>query len=129
MKKKSVKTIKAKAWAAFSKYIRLKYSDHNGYVKCCTCDTVKHYKEMQAGHFIAGRCNSILFYEKGVHPQCRRCNYNEGNGPEYFVFMEETYGRDEIDYQRQLKHQTRKYSHRDYEKIYQKYSKLVKEME
>lgn len=49
---------------------RLQYADKNGMVKCTTCDAVKHYKSMQAGHFLAGRGNSILFENNNVHPQC-----------------------------------------------------------
>ena len=127
--KKNLKTIKAKAWKEFSRYIRLKYADENGYSNCVTCGVNKHYKDLQAGHFMAGRTNSILFYEKGVHPQCRRCNYNEGNGVEYFIFMEKTYGRDEIDNQRILRHQILKRSYDDYQELYDKYKALVEEME
>ena len=77
---------KKETWKLFSLYIRLKYADDNGYVSCCTCGIKKHYKEMQAGHFIAGRNNSILFEEKCVHPQCGRCNvYKHGNTVEYFI--------------------------------------------
>ncbi len=105
MAKSSLKTLKAKAWKLFSEYVRRVDADpESGFVKCCTCDTYKHWKQMQAGHFIPGRCNSILFEKTGVHPQCRRCNYNEGNGPEYYVFMEETYGKEEIDRLRMLRH-------------------------
>ena len=123
--KKNLKTIKAKAWSIFSRYIRMKYADENGYTNCVTCGANKHWKDLQAGHFVAGRNNSILFYEKGVHPQCRRCNYNEGNGVEYFIFMEKTYGREEIDYQRWLRQQTMKRSYDDYEQLFIKYSELL----
>lgn len=123
-KRKNLKLIKKKAWAIFSRYIRKKYSDENGYVKCVTCGHINHWKNLQAGHFIPGRTNSILFHEKGVHPQCRRCNYNEGNGPEYFIFMEKTYGREEIEYQRALRSKTLKLSYFDYEEIYGKYQAL-----
>ena len=125
-KKKSAKRKwKEKAWKVFSLYIRLKYSDDDGFVNCVTCGANYYFRELQAGHFIAGRCNSILFYEKGVHPQCRRCNYQEGNGPMYFIFMEKTYGRDEIDYQIQLKHQTLKRSEFDYQLIHDEYQSKI----
>lgn len=113
----SLKTLKTKAWKLFSEYIRRKYADDSGYVACVTCGSVAHWKQMQAGHFIPGRCNSILFEENGVHPQCRRCNYNEGNGPEYYIFMEKTYGKDEIDRLRALRHQTVKLSPAFYEQL------------
>lgn len=126
-----LKKNKKKAWAIFSKYIRLKGSD-NGYNKCCTCGVVKHWKELQAGHFIPGRSNSILFVEDNVHPQCRRCNYNEGNGPEYFAFMETVYGRERIDELRSLRHKKVKFTAFDYKAIHDEYKKkfddLVEEL-
>lgn len=128
-KKSKIITLKKKAWALFSKYIRLKYSDHNGYTSCVTCGHTDYYKNMQAGHFVPGRCNSILFEENGVHPQCRRCNYNEGNGPEYFIFMEKTYGREEIDRLRHLRHQTVKRDQFFYQEMIERLKPQVEEME
>jgi len=64
-----MKKAKKKAWIQFSRYIRLKYAK-NGFVKCYTCSTVKHWKEMQAGHGIGGRSNAVLFNEDIVRPQC-----------------------------------------------------------
>lgn len=109
-KTKSIKSLKAKAWKLFSEYIRRKDADANGIAKCVTCGHEEHWKQMQAGHFIPGRCNSILFEESGVHVQCARCNYNEGNGPEYYPFMLKTYGQAEIDRLRALRHKTVKLS-------------------
>lgn len=60
--------------AVFSKYIRLKYADENGMVKCYTCPTVERVEEMQNGHFI-GRINlSTRFLEQNCRPQCGMCN-------------------------------------------------------
>ena len=69
----SYKGMKKKAWAEFSKYIRLRSADSNGMVKCVTCpddEPKKHWKEMQAGHFVGGRGNAVLFDEEIVYPQC-----------------------------------------------------------
>ena len=62
-KKPNLKNLKKKVWTLCSKYIRLKYSDKDGNCTCFTCDTVKPWKEMQAGHGISGRTNSILFLD------------------------------------------------------------------
>ena len=86
--------------------IRLEASDPaTGLATCVTCGRKAQWNEgMQAGHFIDGRYNSVIFYEKGVHVQCYACNiiYN-GRKDEYFTFMERTYGRDEIDRQMKMK--------------------------
>ena len=52
---------------------------------------------MQAGHFLPGRHNSVLFNEKNVHAQCSGCNmFKQGNSVKYFRFMQRTYGEDVI---------------------------------
>jgi hypothetical protein len=70
MKKKSIKTLKKKAWKAFSEYIRRKYSGSGGLVKCVTCNKIDHWKSMHAGHYVDGRNNTVLFDERLVWPQC-----------------------------------------------------------
>lgn len=85
-KKITVSKMKKKAWAEFSKYIRLKYSNSSGFIQCYTCRTVKHWKQMQAGHGIGGRNNAVLFMEAVVRPQCVGCNMFGGG--KYSVFTE-----------------------------------------
>jgi hypothetical protein len=124
-KNSPLKIAKAKAWKAFSIYIRRRDADDYGQVKCVTCEYRAHWRQMQAGHFIAGRGNAILFEEKGVHAQCRACNYNEGNGPMYFIFMEETYGREEIERQIKLKGTILKRTEQDYLDLLAEYQAKV----
>jgi len=82
--KKKKKPSKNKAWDLLSKIIRLSASDKSGNIKCYTCGTVKHWKEMQAGHAISGRGNSVLFDESIIRPQCVGCNIFKGG--EYGIF-------------------------------------------
>lgn len=70
MKIQSVKTLKNNAWTLFSKYIRLKDANFQGYVKCVTCNVYRPYKEMHAGHYIHGKTKTLYFDERNVHPQC-----------------------------------------------------------
>lgn len=64
----------ADADAIFSQYIRLKYVDKDGKVKCFTCDIVKHWTMMQAGHYI-GRAHLYLRWdERNLRPQESNCN-------------------------------------------------------
>lgn len=60
-----------KAWDLFSKYIRMKNADQKGKVLCYTCGTLKHWKEMNAGHF---HHNKLDFDERNIKTQCPRCN-------------------------------------------------------
>lgn len=58
----------------FSRFIRLKYANENGIVKCYTCDTKKHWTMMQNGHFV-GRANLFARWdERNCRPQCSVCN-------------------------------------------------------
>ena len=112
------KKLKTKCWNLFSKYIRLRDANKKGICKCCTCGIKKPWKEMQAGHFVSGRSNSILFDDRGVHAQCKSCNlFNHGKPLEYFLFMEKTQGRHVIDELMWLKTQPRKISDEKYEQM------------
>ena len=86
MKKLTISKIKKKVWALFSQYIRQKYADKNGYESCYTCGKVLPWKQMQAGHGIGGRNNSVLFMEEVVRPQCAGCNL--WGGGKYSIFAE-----------------------------------------
>lgn len=135
-RKISKKGLKKKACAEFSRYIRLKYADNNGNNHCVTCGVVKHYKEMQAGHFVDGRNSTVLFDEMLVHPQCFHCNSKHmgclsGNKLKYTAFMMDKYKLTieqvvELD---NLKFKVKKMTDADYEEVYQKYKSLAKGLE
>lgn len=74
MKAKTKSYYKKRAWSAFSKCIRTKYTDNTGYGSCYTCDKRIYWKQLQAGHAIGGRNNAMLFNEDLVRPQCVGCN-------------------------------------------------------
>jgi len=121
-KRPSKRILKDKAWKAFSAYIRQKYADFSGFVACVTCGIKKNWKEMQAGHFIDGRMNAILFEEDCVHPQCYSCNcMKHGNKVLYYKFMIKKYGQDLIDKLIHLSKQTKLMTEEDYQNIYDKY--------
>ena len=93
-----LKTEKAKAWKAFSLYVRTKEciattGDHRR-GRCITCGAVLPIGELQAGHFVDGRSNHVLYDERGVHIQCRSCNvWRHGAKLEYYQWMERNQGR------------------------------------
>lgn len=66
------KTIHDRVWKLMSKCVRLKYADKQGKCKCYTCDVVKNWKELQAGHFKHDRLD---FDERNLKPQCVKCNH------------------------------------------------------
>lgn len=101
-KKTPYKKAKEKAWNTFSKFIRKRDCKRTtGTLEkgiCCTCGALVKYKDSQAGHFIDGRNNSILFEPTCVHLQCSSCNiWKHGNKIEYYDFMRRNYGQDHIE--------------------------------
>lgn len=121
-KRSTKQKLKDKAWKAFSLWVRMRNAEHNGFTKCVTCGIEKHFSELQAGHFIPGRGNSILFDERGVHPQCYRCNINlKGNWDAYYLFMKNEYGLDVVDDLIALKRKIVIFNEEDFQKIIDKY--------
>ena len=75
---RSKSSAKKKAWDAFSMFIRvrdcLKTTGSFFHGKCFTCEKDYLITELQAGHFVPGRGNAVLFDELGVRGQCKACN-------------------------------------------------------
>jgi len=118
---------KKKTWSVMSRYIRQKYADKDGFVKCCSCSTTKHWKEMQAGHFVpAGRGNACRFIAENVHPQCFHCNINlGGNASAYALFMLEKYGETWIRELEETANTTVKFTVEDLKKLELHYKELT----
>ena len=138
-KKKGIRYWKKKANAEFSRFIRLrdalKTTGTIDRVNCCTCG--KEYPAFgigcaQAGHFIPGRGNAILYVEEGCHAQCYNCNVTlKGNWPAYMRFMLALCGKETVDSLLALDKTIIKYTPVDLEAIRdtykQKYEDLLKE--
>ena len=118
-KTKTITSLRNKLWKLTSLYVRLRGSDFDDNCSCVTCGHTRHYKEMQAGHFIAkAQGNATAWDLRNIHPQCYRCNINlGGNGAEYFPFMLKTYGSEVVDELRQLSNTSRKISRVQYEEM------------
>jgi hypothetical protein len=131
MKSKKQK-LKDKAWKLFSEWIRRRDADLDGYVSCVTCKKRAQWKGdgMQAGHFISGRTLSLLFDHRNCHTQCYGCNVGRnGSYVEYFIYMEERYGRKVIDELRRLKYQSKKYGIGDYERLIEELERSIRLLE
>lgn len=93
--------MRKKLWTPFSRYIRMRDClETTGTIthgECCTCGRRYPISKLQAGHFIPGRADSILFEPTCVHAQCYRCNIlRQGEWLKYFRYMEEKYGLEHI---------------------------------
>ena len=119
MKKKTKKkNWKKEAWKWFSIFIRLKYANFFGRLKCYTCNEVHYWKKdgMQAGHFQGGRGNSVLLDEEQVRPQCYACNC--GRGGEQYIFgknLEKEYGFEKVEEFKKRRGKTLKVSEKEWE--------------
>ena len=113
MKKKlSRSKIVKKLDAEFSRYIRLKYADHNGFVKCYTCNCIKHFKDsMQCGHFMSRRHYSTRWLDTNARPQCYGCNvHSQGKQYEFALNLNKEYGYKIAEELLQLSRETVKFS-------------------
>ena len=107
-KKAKLSTLENKADTLASLYIRQKYADHAGYVKCVSCDTVLPWKEAHCAHFIERGKKAIRWREENLHPACCSCNafHKERHMRGYTLFMTDTYGRELIDELQELEKKT-----------------------
>ena len=131
MAKPKLTTLKKKLWKLTSEYVRRRDANSEGYVKCCTCSTTKHWKEMQAGHFIPqAQGNAVKWDLRNIAPQDYRCNINlGGNGAEYYPFMIETYGQDIVDELRRLSHTTVKFTVSDLQQKIDEMTQLLADLD
>ena len=94
---KKVSTLKRSLNKIYSHYIRtrdcLKTTKNPNYGMCITCQKIFDYSKLQAGHFLPGRHNSVLYDERNCHAQCYRCNIPlKGNWVVYIDVMKSMYG-------------------------------------
>ena len=129
-KKSPRKRAKDAAWKAFSIYIRtrdavIETGDvHSG--RCISCGRLIPVAGNDAGHFVPGRSDAILFEEHNCHLQCIRCNrFAQGAFVDYEMALRELYGEEEVERLKQLKFKTVKYSLQDFIAIKKKYTALT----
>lgn len=113
----------------FSKYVRLKEADEFGNVKCCTCPTIEHWKEMDCGHFMPRGNFSVRWNEFNCHPQCKICNQiNNGEPIKYEKFINNTYGANAADIMRQQARKVRKFTQGEIDELIKYYQDKIKEL-
>ena len=122
--------VKKIAWREFSLVVRMEEAlqfSGSGVGQCCTCGDWRHYKSADAGHFIPGRGDAILFERTNVHFQCPKCNrFEQGKWVEYEEFMLKKYGREEVDRLKALKKSIRKYSEPELSDMVKQFRKMRK---
>ena len=110
-KLKSIARLVDDAAVILQRIVRMKAADSSGYLNCVTCGAVKHWQEVDGGHFISRTYTAHKLLEENIHAQCKHCNgFKGGAGPEYTIYMIDTYGRDFVDHILATKAETRKYN-------------------
>ena len=129
-KPKTIAKLKQEAATLLQRLVRMKYSNDNGMCECVTCGKVGHYKDMDGGHFVSRKHNSVLLLEENIHPQCKHCNkYLNGNMDSYSLFMIDTYGMDAMRELIQSKHQVKKFTEVELLDLIGEYKLRIKEQE
>ena len=122
-KKLSRSKLVKKLDTVFSKYIRVSNADKNGYCTCVTCGVVKHWKEIQAGHFMSRKLYSTRGDEHNVKPQCVGCNmFRQGEQYKYSLFL----GKDEAEVLYLKSKETVKFTNYELEEMIKDYSDRLK---
>lgn len=128
-----IKLAKNKAWKQFSIYIRtrdcLRFTGEPDEGMCVTCKLPFPFKELQAGHFVGGRTNALLFDEEIVYTQCAKCNlYLKGNYQAYTLFMLKEVGEEVVEEMLTRKNISLKLTKEDFDEIAAKYKKKAADL-
>jgi hypothetical protein len=130
IKAQSVTALKAKLDKVFSKYIRIRNTDENGYGECVTCAKCIHWKDGDAGHFITRAALSTRFEPRNVHLQCKGCN-SFGNGMQYLhgKKIDEMYGSGTAETLYMISRQSVKIPPAEYQILIDSYTRIFNEIE
>lgn len=84
-RKKTSSQLKKLLDKVFSEFIRRKYADKEGKIKCYTCPKVLKWQELQCGHFVSRQHLATRYDEENVRPQCIGCNIFGGGKVSVFA--------------------------------------------
>ena len=130
-KQKTLPQLKKELDKWFSLYIRLKNALPNGLTICWTCNAVKHYKEMHAGHFQSRRFLATRWDSEigNVQVQCPKCNlFNQGEQYTFGKLLDVRVGDGTSDKLVKLARTTIKFMRCDYEEMIELYKNKVKKL-
>ena len=116
----------------FSEYIRRKYADKRGIVKCYTCNKKAYWKGegMQNGHFISRASRILRWSESNCRPQCYACNcMRYGQNYIFAMNLNKEYGYNIAEELLIESKKTIKQSDQDLIDLTNKYKSLVDNME
>lgn len=130
-KVKSSKVLRQECLKAIQRLCRLAAADDDGNCACVSCGVVKHYSQLQGGHWLAKGSSSFWALKiENVHPQCASCNmwgmrYGSA-AQQYTLWMEDMYGRDFVDEMIATKSNPIKLYKADYEEMLAEFNEQIK---
>ena len=93
MAKLTVTKTKKTADMWFSRYIRLRDADDNGWCRCISCQKPYRWDNIHNGHYIKREKMATRYHEKNCNAQCLKCNkYKNGNEAQYAYHLNLKYG-------------------------------------
>ena len=133
-KVKSSKVLRQECLKAIQRLCRLAAADDEGNCACVSCGVVKHYSQLQGGHWLAKGSSSYWALRiENVHPQCSSCNmwgmrYGSA-AQQYTLWMEDMYGRDFVEEMIATKSNPIKLYKADYEEMLEEFNEQIKHHE
>lgn len=129
-KSKNNSAYKKRLWKLVSEYVRRKDADKNGYVRCISCGVKKHWKDIDAGHYIPKSRGNCIYWEiKNIHPQCTSCNrFRHGNLNLYALALIKKYGQQILQELEWKSRQTCPMNELTYLKLIQEYKQKLNEI-
>ena len=118
-RKPSLSSLKRKLDQAFSRFIRLRDANSDGFGECISCGK---WAKLQAGHFVPRQFLATRWMETNVAGQCSHCNcWLHGNQAEYYLAIVKKYNKITADNLLVRKRLTVKMTRSDYEDLLERY--------
>ena len=109
--------------------MRWSTADSDGNVKCATCDTKKHVKDMQNGHFQSRKNYSTRWVVKNCSVQCYGCNIgSQGEQFKMSKYLDMKYGPGTAQHMEDRAALSRKYTDAELKILAQYYKDKVDEL-
>lgn len=106
--------------------VRLKAANKEGQCQCVSCGVVKHWSDMQGGHYMGRSAIATKLLEENIHPQCRRCNLRSSTSHVgYTLYMLDMYGKEFIEELKQMAARDFKWSRNDIEQLHSDIKKQI----
>ena len=135
MKRRKVKPLEEKSkpelekeldkW--FSRFIRLRDSDENGFLQCCTCERPFYWKAVDCGHY-SKRNKAHRFNEKNCNGQCRYCNDAlKGEADKHAAYIDKKHGEGTAEFLRGTENKLRELNRFEYIELVKEYKQKTKD--